>query len=248
MELGTKFLFNLLLRFVKPDLVCDVGAMDGSDAMRFKKMLPSSKVVLFEANKTNYEWIKNNPEIQHKEIQAFNQIVSNTDGIKIFHTVKASDTEGVNQHLQGMSSVLERNDDARLADRVELSSVRLDSKIKTLGDFSCIALWVDVEGATYEVLEGLSGIKDRVKIIHAEVETEEIWQGQKLKQDVEKLADSLGFSVLAHGRNPVQHDIVLMEKSFLEQSSFMVKLCVWGAFIRTLRLKRVPTYLKTMFK
>ncbi len=247
MELGTKFLFNLLLKYVKPDLVCDVGSMDGSDAIRFAKMLPLSKVILFEANKNNYELIINNDVIQQNSIEAFNEIVSNIDGTKVFHKVKASETAGVDQHLQGMSSTLSRKEDSRISDVVELQSVRLDTKLKMLGNFECIVLWIDVEGATYEVIESLSGIKEKVKLIHAEVETKTIWQDQKLKEDVEQLAADMGYVVLAHGRNEIQHDIILMEKMFLEQSSFMVRFLVWVAFIRTLRLKRVPKYIKSIF-
>ncbi len=75
MILGTKFLFNLLLRYVKPDAVCDIGSMDGSDATRFKKILPGSQVILFEANPVNFAAICQKTIIKNKEILAFNEIV-----------------------------------------------------------------------------------------------------------------------------------------------------------------------------
>lgn len=244
MELGTKFLFNLLLKYTKPDLVCDVGAMDGSDALRFQKMLPRSKVVLFEANKHNYNSINHNPVFKKQKIQAFNEIVSNVNGTQYFHMVKMSEIGGTDQHLRGMSSTLLRKEDTEAVEHIELKSVRLDTKINRMGTFDNIALWIDVEGATYEVLESLSGVRQQVNLIHAEVETKTVWKGQKLKHEVEQLAADMGYVVIGHGRNEIQHDIILMNRSYLERSSFMINLLVWIAFIRTLRIKRIPKYVK----
>jgi hypothetical protein len=44
-----------------------------------------------------------------------------------------------------------------------------------------IALWIDVVGAGYQVLEGISETASNVLFIQIEVETIEIWKGQKLK-------------------------------------------------------------------
>ena len=46
----TKYLFNSLLFIFKPDLVFDIGSLDGRDAIRIRSLLPNSQLVSFEAN------------------------------------------------------------------------------------------------------------------------------------------------------------------------------------------------------
>ncbi len=61
-----------------------------------------------------------------------------------------------------------------------------------------LALWIDTEGKAYEVIEGATGVGQRVHLLHVEVETSPcIGSDQKLYPDVKALLDTLGFTELA---------------------------------------------------
>ncbi|CCK79421.1 FkbM family methyltransferase [Desulfobacula toluolica] len=249
MELGTKFLFNLLLKYVKPEIVCDIGSMDGADAVRFKKILPASKVVLFEANPDNFASICNDANIKKYNITSFHELVWNENCQKDFFLEKASTVEGVDEHLRGMSSVfLKKSSNDNFTNSIKQKGVRLDSKITELGDFNSVALWIDVEGASYEILEGTAKIRQKIKLIHAEVETKEIWKGQKTKSDVLALTNRMGYILMGYGRNKQQHDIVLIDKELFDTSPNIFKLIKIFAFIRTIHIKSIPLYIKKFFK
>jgi hypothetical protein len=62
-----------------------------------------------------------------------------------------------------------------------------------------IGLWIDVEGAEGDVLEGISGIADRMVAVHVETTNEPRWDGQKPVRDITALMSRHGF--MACGRN-----------------------------------------------
>jgi len=237
MELKTKFLFNLLLRYLKPQAVCDIGSMDGADALRFARLLPESQIVIFEANPDNYRKIVHNLSVRARNIITCNEIVWNENDPRNFHLVKPSSVKGVDEHLRGMSSVFYR-DTLEEQDCVELTGVRLDTKMSQIGSYESLALWIDVEGGAYEVLEGMSGIRDNVALIHAEVETREFWNGQKTRAQVLDLAERMGYQLLGHGRNKDQHDIVLVDKNVLDASPKRLRFLATLARLKALRVKR----------
>ena len=55
-----------------------------------------------------------------------------------------------------------------------------------------IALWIDVEGAGFEVIEGIAGLRERVCAINLEIETQSFWQQQRLGADVVAALRELG--------------------------------------------------------
>ena len=62
-------------------------------------------------------------------------------------------------------------------------------------DLTHIALWIDAEGAAYEVLQGAAGVLDRVSLIHVAAETAPcIGATQKLHDDVAAMLAGLGFT------------------------------------------------------
>ena len=126
--------------------------------------------------------------------------------------------------------------------KIEVESVRLDTFIQGLDPVpESVALWIDVEGGAYEVLEGISHVRNRIKLIHVEVETREFWKGQRLKDDIENLMVSMGFITLARGHFEPQHDLVLMNLQTFSEFSFRFKFIVFLSWILTNRIKNFFT-------
>jgi len=211
----TKYLFNSLLFIFKPDLVFDIGSLDGRDAIRMRDLLPESQIVSFEANSLNYKKMEENPVFNPLNISIMNKAVSDIDGEVDFYEeeIFIKDDGRDNRH-GGVSSTRARVDEiSKGHNKVKVETTRVDSFVLSLPVLpKSIALWIDVEGGSFEVLNGLSGVKDLVSLIHVEVETEEVWKDQKTKKDVLDLLDSEGFMVIARSRKSLQHDIVLVNK------------------------------------
>jgi len=212
--------------------------MDGSDARRFRRQLPNARIVAFEANSKNVRSMREDRGILKDRIEIQHKAVWNRNGDLTFYVENISAGGGIEDIRHGISSTRKRDENSLGNRKITVESVRLDTFMQNL-DVSpeSVALWIDVEGAAYEVLEGIEQIREKVKIIHVEVETKEFWKGQRLKTDVEDLIKSMGFIILARGRFEEQHDLVLINSRTFLESPFKFKFIVCLAFVLTGRLR-----------
>ncbi len=227
MKLYTDILFQVLIKRLQPDLVCDVGSMNASHAKRFRHLLPKARIVAFEASPDNAQLMEESGDLDDYDIQLQHQAVSNVDGTLTFNVEHFSREKG--QHLrQGISSTRKRIAGSLGMTEVEVESIRLDTFVQRLSPIpASIALWIDAEGNSHEILEGMEGVRDRITIIHVEVETREFWHGQKLKADVVELMASMDFVSFARGYDEFQHDVIFLAARTLTSSGVNFR---WHAF------------------
>jgi FkbM family methyltransferase len=237
--LDPKRLFLRLLRALQPDMVCDVGSMDGADALNFRRLLPRARILAFEANPHNALLLQNDPRLSAARIEVVQLAAWNTrQELAFFVEASLSADAGEQTMRRGISSTRPRQDHHPGTSRVVVPAVRLDAFIGRLEPPpSRLALWIDVEGGAYEVLEGIAGIRSQVHLIHVEVETRPVWQGQKLKADVVELARQLGFVLLARGRNDIQHDLVFLDAGLYGRSPGRFDRMVWWCRLISERLR-----------
>lgn len=218
--LNTRLLFYRLLVWLRPATVLDVGSLDGAHAIRFQRLAPWAKVVAFEANPHNVASILSNPAFQKSGIDLVAKAVSDHDGTVTFYV------EGTNKAepwRKGISSTRSRTEGSLGVKATETPGIRLDSFINGRTDLHApIALWIDVEGAAYEVLLGLKEARRKVHLIHVEVETRPYWSGQRLKPQVDELLQELDFQCIARGPSDDQHDLVYVRREIAR--SFPVRL------------------------
>lgn len=229
--LKTKYAFHALLRLLEPDLVLDIGSQDGADSKRFRKLLPQAEIVAFEGNPVHYGAMLEDQEIGNKRIRVVHSLVSDTQGKRSFFLQRP--VAGARHFNRGTSSLTRRDEDEAIAEEVLLDSVRIETFLaREYPRSSTVALWVDAEGHTYSVLEGMDGAKDRVKLVHAEVETSEIWPNQKIEADVLRLAASMDLVLIARGADTLQRDLILVEQGWYEANRSrihrMLQLCRWS--------------------
>jgi FkbM family methyltransferase len=215
--LKTKYAFHLLAAFLKPALILDIGSMDGADSKRFIKLVPDARVVAFEGNPYNYRAMRADAELTTTSIRVENLLVSDVPGkTRFFVQNPEGDMAGFNR---GTSSTRQRSLDGASMEEVILDAVRIDDFVtREYPNASRVAAWVDVEGHSYGVVKSMDKATDRVQLIHAEVETEEVWPGQRLEKDVLELAQSMGYVLLAHGSGNVQRDVILANESWYEEN------------------------------
>jgi|YelNatPaOPRAMG01_1025707.scaffolds.fasta_scaffold13298_5 FkbM family methyltransferase len=225
MILKTRALFLRLLRAMQVDVVCDVGSMNGAEALAFRQALPRAKVLAFEAHPDNLRQMQADPALCQQRIEVVPKAVTNYTGQAEFFVVKADDP--TKPYRGGMSSLYARPDEPDLQS-VTVETTRLDAFLADrLKPDSRLALWIDVEGKAYEVLEGASGLVQNLVLIHVETETQPcIAPGQKLHGDVVGLLDRLGFEQLAWD-NPLttpQLNVIFVRRDLPKLMRLRVKL------------------------
>jgi hypothetical protein len=65
----TRRLFARLLRTLEIATVCDIGSMDGSDALRFRRRLPDATVLALEPNPSNFELVATDDGLRRGSIR-----------------------------------------------------------------------------------------------------------------------------------------------------------------------------------
>ena len=198
MTLNTKQLFQQLLSTLQINVICDVGSMDGTDALAFKTVSGQSTIYAFEPNPQNFGAMHANPKLHASDIRIIPWAVGDRDGRAPFYLVKAD--YSLISAERGMSSLYERSGDHAPLQVVQVPTTRLDSFMNAgkLDAHSRIALWVDTEGMAFEVIQGSLGIAERIQLLHVEVETgHSINPKQKIYADVQQLLLKLGFAEVA---------------------------------------------------
>jgi FkbM family methyltransferase len=81
-----------------------------------------------------------------------------------------------------------------------------------------IALWIDVEGAASQVIEGFRSIASSVTVIHVEVENRKIWVGQDTENEVVTTLKEMGFQEIGRSMEWEHQDNIVFVRSELRAS------------------------------
>jgi FkbM family methyltransferase len=211
----TRRLFLRLLRTLEIGTVCDVGSMDGSDALLFRRALPNAEIIALEPSPRNFALLAADPRLQRGGIRTLPVAASDRASEAPFFVVHAEYAQDRDVARRGMSSLHRRPDSSLLAEVVQVPTVRLD---ELLAAGARIALWIDTEGMAFETISGASGVLERTCMLHVEVETSPcIAPGQRLFSDVERLLSDAGFAVLAtdQPRSATQFNALFVRRDLL---------------------------------
>jgi FkbM family methyltransferase len=240
---STRRLFIWLLRPMRIEVVCDVGSMDGADALRFRDKLPSARIYAFEANPENYKRMAVDPALHARSIQALPFAVSDVNGAAEFFLVGADYSRP--NDSRGMSSLYRRTDQFAPVAVAQVETVRLDSFLANERAAQArVALWIDTEGAAYEVIAGMQGALRQVQLLHVEVEAAPlIGAQQKLYLEVKSLLHTMGFRELATDRDcgRLQFNVVYVRQGlpWLTQAwIWLFLLCARARYLGATALQR----------
>ena len=171
-------------RTVTKQNVVEIGSQNGWDAERLANtfdILPYN-VYIIEAHPGFYESIKT----RYPDFNVFNLAGSDKNGTVTFNAAKNFD--------DGRSSFKDRDIyDSDIFTKVEVESVRMDKFIEDNKIKEIDILKIDVEGATYEVLEGFGDKLDIVKTIQLEAELAPLWPDAMLWDDIKLFLEKNNF-------------------------------------------------------
>ena len=201
MSLNTKYLFRQLLSTLEINVICDIGSMDGTDALAFRRRSRDSSIYAFEPNPENFRAMQANQHLHAAHIEMIPCALAERDGAAPFYLVKA-DYSQISAR-RGMSSLHERSGEHAPHQVVQVPTMRLDSFMNARKPEPRLrlALWIDTEGAAFEVIQGSTGIAQSIQLLHVEVETVRcIGQKQRIYAEVRQLLLELGFAEVGNDR------------------------------------------------
>ena len=234
MIVNTRRLFTTLLSRLQISAVCDVGSMNGADALAFRAAVPRSSVYALEPNPQNFRRMAADPVLRERNIRVEPLAATNYDGQSDFFVVEADYSRP--DFSWGMSSLYPRSDAPTSV--VKVRTTRLDTYLADKRTPQArFALWIDTEGKAYEVIEGAAGVIDQIYLLHVEVETTPgIGSDQKLYPEVGALAHRLGFAELARDqpRSDEQFNVLYVRRDLPRGTRLALQTRLLRAVVRRL--------------
>lgn len=185
MEIYTQKINQLTL--IEPKNVLEIGSRDGNDASFLKEYykIPNEKVWVVEPNPSQVDSIRQT--YPNFNIIPFAIYTENTE--HDFYKVEGS------LDAIGTSSLINRNDNW-YEDKTKIIKVKTitgKDLLDLIGEEVDICK-LDVEGLTYEVLTSFGKDLNKIKSFHLECEHTEVWESQKLYDDVGNLLMKNNYS------------------------------------------------------
>jgi len=191
MIVNTRTLFKSILWNYPIDCVCDIGSRDGEESIVFRNIIPKAEIIAFEANYINYKQMLTNDLLAEKKIKVYPFAISNSNSVANFNIVDPDDNQAI--EIKGSSS-LKDNPGFPNSKKIIVETRRLDDFINNLySNLSNICLWIDVEGAEYEVIQGIQNIKQNILAIHVETAVLPQRVGQQTLNELDELCANYGF-------------------------------------------------------
>lgn len=175
---------TVLKEYFTPTSVIEIGSRDGHDAHDICQF--------FDIDPKNCTIVEAHPELYkiicetYPQYTVHNFAASNTNGFIEFRAGVVGHESNV-----GVSSLMVHKTYHHYHEKVQVPMKRMD----LIGiDFDLLKL--DVEGHAYEVLEGFGDELDSIKAIAVETEEIELWEGQKIHDQVQEFLESKGFKLV----------------------------------------------------
>ena len=227
-----------LQRILKIDSSIEVGAFmaNYSDA---SINLPNMKHALaFEANPHVFQFFRD--EID-KRIDYVNLAVSDVTETKIFSVQVFDESTSTSlSPIRGNNSLKIRSETNKNYESVSIEAIDLDTFLKQdKYSQSCnkISLWIDAEGAAYEVLVGARETLKKTTILNIELELMAYWRNQTLANEVVQFLARFGFVPLVRDFEATQQfNLIFVQRMHL--TLFMrTRMFIWSLQFRNHPIK-----------
>lgn len=199
--------FHDMCAVVEPTISLELGAHEAKFSVWAKRHFPQARAVAVEANPYVYE--------------KFRERVDG-NGVEYHHLAAASTNGPVTITIPtqvGPRSLVKANRMASLAihrrekghEAVEVDARRMDDFVPH-GDGDRVVAWIDVEGASDQVLAGSREILARADAVYMEVERVSSWHGQWLDVDVARYFREIGkIPVIRDVQRKGQYNVVFLD-------------------------------------
>jgi len=203
--------FNMFKVIIGKDdpVILEVGAHFGEDSLRFAEAFPKATVHCFEPDPRCVEVFKkyvNNPRIHLHEIA-----LSNVNGeLEFFQSFNESEDQVpekydwiseedyINLKLGNSgSSSLKKGYDKVLSESIKVEAIRYEDWAVKNNIVEVDLLWIDVQGAEKDVLDGMAGSIENVRFIWIEFGELQYEDALSREETVEYISNK-GFKLIDH--------------------------------------------------
>jgi len=207
-------LFFGLVRITQPELFIEAGAKDARSSLRAKELSRNSRVVAFEANPYNVEHYAAKHDYAALGVEYRHMALADGPQELPFYIRTAVKGKPI-QKLTGRSSILKRLDPETEYEAVAVPADSIDNIFAGDPATTC-AMWIDVEGASKEVLTGGSEWVSKATCVMIEVEDSPKWENQWLSSDVMHFMLERGLVPIARDfEYKLQYNVVFAKDSVL---------------------------------
>lgn len=168
------------------ETIIDVGTRDGDDAEFLRQQLGGKYIYAIDANPIAVEATMD----RYPEFEVFETAISNYNGTTSFVQIVSDRID------EAGSSSIENYSffEGATYNTIDVNVIRMDKFIEEFVNQDIIDfIKVDIEGYTYEFLEGLGKEINKVKMLHLETETFDRQEGHKNNNEVLNFMTNAGF-------------------------------------------------------
>lgn len=186
--------------------IMEIGSLNGNDSLLFKSHYPEANVFCIEGLPDNYnKYLKD-----LTNITPINAVIADYDGvIQYYH-----------KNINGIHGILDRGQEYG-SNVLELQCYTIKTICEKYKIDSIDLVKIDVEGATYEILDSMGDMLKTIKIMHIETESYPFFKNQKLHDVVADYLTEKGFTMVDMTRAMIaggyQHDSVWVNNDFLNK-------------------------------
>lgn len=197
---------------LSPDTVIDVGANKGQFSAMAARLWPVAKLIAFEPLPDQADKFASH---LGKRAKLHRCALAAEQGQMELHIASRADSSSLLPLDDRQKSMFDMEEIGLLTVPV----YRLDGIVTTQMISGQALLKIDVQGFEYEVLLGAKGLIDSVEWVFVEASFMELYTGQRLFPEIEKLLNGYGyqeigrFNMVSDERNkPVQADILFQKR------------------------------------
>ncbi len=215
--------FFKMINEIQPTHSIEIGAFSAQFSRDLKEINKTIISYAFEANPYNYNYF--NEKYSFKDINYFNIAISNVNKNIIFNMQKSIHGKNI-PPVVGNNSLLKRSNPDVIYTEIEIESITLNAFFKKNNlEGKNVVLWVDVEGATREVLSESEELLKYVSLIFIEVEEIMFWKEQWLEKDVDIFLKKQNFVPLARDREyNKQYNKIYVKDNYYEKCRSLLSM------------------------
>jgi FkbM family methyltransferase len=189
----SEFLDYVIDRINKPEVILDLGSSDAIQSIEFSIVFPEARIFAFECNPPSIK-VCNENILNLKNIEIIPKAVFNENGFIKFYPALvykgASSLFKVSSNFDSIKKLSQKE--------IKVEATRIDTWAKERKIDKIDIGWLDLQGVEYEALEGMGDLIYTVQALYVEVEQQEIYNGQKLYDDVVNFLKSKDFSMVKY--------------------------------------------------
>jgi FkbM family methyltransferase len=188
-------LMHRLMEVIQPQVCLEVGAHEASFSIRCADLLPDSRVIALEANPDVWQQHVGDISSQAPAVDYRNLAAWNTTGVvDLLRRRDVLPTRGDHSLLYRLAEVTDGYE------RVSVPARTIDSIVEDAcmdldedPEYLRTALWIDVEGATRQVLEGAEKTLRSTWALTVELERVPFWKGAALDEEIDEILKGAGL-------------------------------------------------------